>query len=302
MNPVHMAGEEAMDRSMTLAASLAARVPAQASNDAQLVALWLHGRPATTMRAYAREVRTFLAAVEKPLAAVTLGDLQAFADGRQLLAPATRARTLHAVKSLLAFGQRIGYLAFNVGAPLHIPGSRDTLAERILPEADVHRLIALEPGVRNHALLRLFYASGVRVAELCGLRWRDTQPRDDGGQITVWGKGQKTRAVVLPAGTWRELAALRGGAGGDDPVFRSRKQGTLSTAQAWRIVRAAAQRAGVELAVSPHWLRHAHASHALDRGAPIHLVQATLGHASVATTGKYLHARPTESSGKYLAV
>ncbi|HMG32742.1 MAG TPA: site-specific integrase [Blastocatellia bacterium] len=50
----------------------------------------------------------------------------------------------------------------------------------------------------------------------------------------------------------------------------------------------------------PHWLRHAHASHSLDRGAPIHLVQTTLGLASVATTGRYLHARPTESSGKYL--
>jgi integrase/recombinase XerD len=70
----------------------------------------------------------------------------------------------------------------------------------------------------------------------------------------------------------------------------------------WRIVRAAAARAGISLAVSPHWLRHAHASHALDRGAPIHLVQATLGHASVATTGKYLHARPTDSSARYLAV
>jgi integrase/recombinase XerD len=53
---------------------------------------------------------------------------------------------------------------------------------------------------------------------------------------------------------------------------------------------------------SPHWLRHAHATHALERGAPIHLVQATLGQASVATTGRYLHARPTDSSARYLAV
>ena len=60
-----------------------------------------------------------------------------------------------------------------------------------------------------------------------------------------------------------------------------------------RIVRAAGERVGVE-GVSPHWLRHAHASHALERGAPIHLVQATLGHAAVATTGVYLHARPTD--------
>jgi integrase/recombinase XerD len=66
-------------------------------------------------------------------------------------------------------------------------------------------------------------------------------------------------------------------------------------------VRRAAKRAELEVKtkVSPHWLRHAHATHALERGAPIHLVQATLGHASVATTGRYLHARPTDSSARY---
>jgi site-specific recombinase XerD len=67
-------------------------------------------------------------------------------------------------------------------------------------------------------------------------------------------------------------------------------------------VRAAARRAGIAVPVSPHWLRHAHASHALDRGAPIHLVQATLGHANINTTGRYLHARPTESSSGFLGL
>ncbi len=69
-----------------------------------------------------------------------------------------------------------------------------------------------------------------------------------------------------------------------------------------RIVRAAANRAGIKKNVSPHWMRHAHASHNLDRGTPIHLVQATLGHSSVAVTGRYLHAKPGDSSARYLAV
>ncbi len=78
------------------------------------------------------------------------------------------------------------------------------------------------------------------------------------------------------------------------------------TIPAWRLVRAAAARVGLPAGkggVSPHWLRHAHATHALEHGhAPIHLVQATLGHASVATTSKYLHARPTDSSARYLGL
>ncbi len=71
-------------------------------------------------------------------------------------------------------------------------------------------------------------------------------------------------------------------------------------AQVFRIVKAAAQGASLPAEISPHWLRHAHASHALDRGAPISLVQATLGHASVQTTGRYTHARPNDSSSRYL--
>ncbi len=66
------------------------------------------------------------------------------------------------------------------------------------------------------------------------------------------------------------------------------------------IVREAAHRVGIEGNVSPHWLRHSHASHSLERGAPIHLVQKTLGHSSIATTGRYLHANPADSSALYL--
>jgi integrase/recombinase XerD len=95
--------------------------------------------------------------------------------------------------------------------------------------------------------------------------------------------------------------SLRGDAGLEDPVFRSRRGRHLDPSAVFRIVRHAAERAELEAGsnVSPHWLRHAHATHALERGAPIHLVQATLGHASVATTGRYLHARPTDSSARY---
>lgn len=124
--------------------------------------------------------------------------------------------------------------------------------------------------------------------------------------MLVYGKGGKTRAINLPASLWSDLLALRCEDHIDAPVFSSRKkQGHLTEVQVNRIVKAAAMRVPgldqqVASKVSPHWLRHAHASHAMDRGAPVHLVQQTLGHASVATTGRYLHARPTDSSSLYL--
>jgi integrase/recombinase XerD len=201
----------------------------------------------------------------------------------------------------LAFGHRIGYLPFDMGRVLRLPSVRNSLAERILPEADLHRLLSLEPDERNRILLLLLYASGVRRGEIAGLRWQDLQATAEGGQITVFGKGGKTRSVQLPTSVWKELSKLRGEALSGDPVFPSRKGGEpLTDSGIWRLVKQAARRAGIEVPVSPHWLRHAHASHALDRGAPIHLVQATLGHASITTTGRYLHARPKESSSKFL--
>jgi len=293
--------------------------------DARLVDLWLHGRPETTQSVYRASAGRFLVATGKPLATVTLGDLQQFADSLVGLAPATRCKHLSAVKSLLAFGHRLGLLTVNAGAALRLPANKETLGERILPEADVQRMLALEPDRRNRTMLRLMYAAGLRVSEVCGLKWRDVQPRTEvggssapaGGQIVVFGKGSKTRAIILPASIFGELVTFRGTAGRDGvppttdaPVFRSQHGGSgtsaggghLGRAQVLRIVQAAAKRANIAANVSPHWLRHAHASHALDRGAPISLVQATLGHASVATTGRYTHARPADSSARYLAV
>lgn len=196
----------------------------------------------------------------------------------------------------------MGYVSFDVGRAIRLPKQRETLAERILSEEAIQRMLALETDDRNRVLIRLLYASGGRISEIVTLCWRNCQPRESGGQVTLFGKGGKTRAVLLSAATWKELLLLRGQAGEHDPIFVSQKGSPLSDRQAQRIVQGTARRAGIAANVSPHWLRHAHASHALDRGAPIHLVQATLGHASVATTGRYLHARPTESSSKYLAV
>jgi site-specific recombinase XerD len=282
---------------------------AQADNDNQVLAMWLHGRPQTTQRAYAYEVKALLAVVGKLIKSITLWDLQGYFSGLKALSPASQARAINAVKSLFSFAQRIGYLHFNPAAAIKGPKIKNTLAEKILPESEVHRLLALEPHPRNRVLLRLMYAAGLRVSEVCGLKWRDLQEREEGaGQITVYGKGGKTRAVLLSPQTWAELISLKGegvvnDSVADNPVFASRKgKGHLHPSQVNRIIQAAAERAGIEAPVSPHWLRHAHASHALDRGAPIHLVQATLGHASVATTGKYLHARPEDSSARYLGI
>ena len=179
--------------------------PSQADSDSQVVALWLHGRSRHTQRAYTGGVRRFQEFAIKPLRAVRLQDLQDFADSLGELAPSSQARTLSAVKSLLAFGHRLGYLPFDVGQALKLPPAKDALAERILSESDVRQMIEGERNRRNRVLLLLLYAAGLRVSEACGLRQRDTQERDTGGQITVVGKGGKTRTILLPRTVWEAV-------------------------------------------------------------------------------------------------
>lgn len=277
----------------------------QADSDEHLIEMWVakHASP-HTRRNYRMQADRFRTFVAKPIRLVRIGDVQAFAASLAEMAPATRATAIASVKSLLTFGQEVGFLQFNVGKAVKAPPIKNRLAERIMSEADVMRMVALVESPRDRAFLTLLYGGGLRISEACGLRWKDLAARDGGaGQATVFGKGGKTRAVLLSPNTWRTLLAQRGESGPDDPVFRSRKKGAcITTRQADRIVGAAAERAGLSPEISAHWLRHAHASHALDRGAPIHLVQATLGHASVATTGRYLHARPSESSARFLGV
>ncbi len=262
--------------------------------------LGLYTRSENTRTAYTADVQAFTHFIgQTPLKSVTMGDVQDFAASI-VGAPATVARRLSAVKSLIKLGHRLGYLAFDTAAPIRLPAIKDTLAERILDESAVQRLLwSARPG-RNATLLRLIYGAGLRVSEACALRWRDLVSRDDAGQLTVFGKGGKTRIILLPGGLWRRVEALRGPAGDDDPVFLSRNTGPLRRRQVHEIVKVTCRRAGLSPKISTHWLRHCHASHALDRGAPIHLTQATLGHASVATTGRYLHARPGDSSARYL--
>lgn len=287
--------------------------------NARLVEEWIGSKASLrTQTAYRKDATRFLAhAGDKPLNWVTLQDLSHYQQ--QALAgqsPASIARRISAIKSLLTFGCTLypGFFPVNVGAALKLKKGKDTLAERILSEETVLDLLSVQRRAtedryreRNAVLLRLLYKAALRREEVCQLSWRDVQDREHGqGQLTVYGKGGKTRPILIEdESLYRALKALRGTAGDNAPVFVSRQRSgsgekRLSPDQVYRIVRKAAERAGINKPVSPHWMRHAHASHALDNGAPITLVRDTLGHSSLQVTSRYSHARPNASSGQYL--
>lgn len=297
-------------------------LPEDATDDMAIQTWMRTHRSARTRDAYAADIRDLQLFLRgKPLQQITLIDLLDFQDElvRQRGQPTTVARKLFAVKSLLTFCHKAGYTPVNVGVSLTPPPVEERLAERIMSEAQIHHMLALETNPRNHAMLRLMYNAGLRVSEVIGLTWNDLQPNEQGGQVRVFGKGGKERYILISAETYEELQALRDNPLDFAPVFQSRKStngGGLQRGHVWRIVEEAAIRAriatyvernadGLEVLrsrVSPHWIRHAHASHAIDRKAPVTLVRDTLGHSSIATTNKYSHARPGASSGTFLSI
>jgi integrase/recombinase XerD len=267
--------------------------------NSELIDLWLHGKSANTVDGYRRHAERFFAHANKPASDCTLMDIQLWVMTLHCSDNSKRV-AVGAIKSLFSFAKQLGVVSANLGILVKSPKAKNRLAERILTQEEVQLLINSTTNPRDRAIIRLLYFAGMRVSELCGLKWRDLKARGDGGQLTVFGKGEKTRTVLVGAGIWREINSLKGDAKHDDPVFVSAKGGHLCRSMVFHIVKNAATRAEIEGNVSPHWLRHSHASHSLDRGAPIHLLQKTLGHSSVAITEMYLHARPTDSSGLYL--
>jgi integrase/recombinase XerD len=299
------------------AVALLAIPQTKAKTDRDLLEVWLKTHvdgSDHTARLYRRVGERFLAALHSDgvdLRSTTVEHVQTALEGLRIKAdgssnrPATVNTYVATVKSFLGFAHRVGYTRFNAAPLIKLKKAPRQIAQRILSEVDIAMLIrAASPG-RDRILLEVAYVGGLRVSELVGLTWAQVILREGGeAQLEIIGKGSKARQVLLPARIAARLLASRGDAPATAPVFAStRRPGFPLTDRAINfIVKKAAELAGVNPAASVHWLRHAHASHAIDNGAPITLVSATLGHADLKTTSVYAHARPGESSGRYLKV
>jgi len=272
-----------------------------ASTDEQFIEVWLANRPDTTARVYRGAVKQFLLFVDKSIKAIVLEDLQAWCAS---LSGAYKATTIKNkvsyVKSMLSFALRVGYVSFNVGAAVSPKKPWNELSQRIVNKDAIVKLIAAGKTKRDRLLMECLYILGLRISELHQLNWEDFRVRPDGSAIaTIKGKGSKTRFVNIPSSLYSKLCSLQK----DKPwVFSNYRSERLSTRSINRIIKAAAAKAGVTEKISAHWLRHAHASHSLDAGCDLPLLQQSLGHSSLAVTQVYLHINPERSSSQFLTL
>jgi integrase/recombinase XerD len=274
------------------------------------------GLSANTTSAYRRDLRRyaeFLAAAGvRGLGEVGESDVAAFLvalrtgdDDHPPLSATSAARAVVAVRGLHRFALLDGLISDDVAAEVRPPAPARRLPKAI-PVEQVEALLEAAAsvegprGLRDRALLELLYGTGARISEAVGLAVDDLSLTTDptAASVRLAGKGGKERVVPVgsyavravqdylvrarPALAEKARGGVRGGA-----LFLNARGGALSRQSAWTILREAAERAGIDAELSPHTLRHSFATHLLDGGADVRVVQELLGHASVTTTQVY---------------
>ncbi len=225
--------------------------------------------------------------------ALTDAQLRAFvaAEHRRGLSPKSLQRRLSACRSFYRWLLKHGRIAANPAAAIRAPKAPRKLPQVLDPD-EAKQLVEVPTdaplGLRDRALLELFYSSGLRLSELCALRWRDLHLDD--GLVTVLGKGSRQRTVPVGSHARAALSAWRveQRPGSDAPVFPGRNGPITPRAVKVRL-RQLARRQGLFKRVHPHLLRHSFASHVLESSGDLRGVQELLGHADIATTQIYTH-------------
>jgi len=272
------------------------------------------GLAANTLSSYRRDLdrygthlsalgRTALSEVVEDDVAAFLAGLRSGNDLHRPLSTASAGRAVVAVRGLHRFALREGWTAVDPAREVRPPAPARRLPKAI-SLTQVEALLAAPDlsvplGLRDRALLELLYGTGARISEAVGLAVDDLDR--DAGLVRLSGKGGKQR--VVPVGSFaaravegylvraRPVLAARLTAPGrgeaSSALLLNARGGRLSRQSAWTVLRACASRAALEVEVSPHTLRHSFATHLLDGGADVRVVQELLGHASVTTTQVY---------------
>jgi integrase/recombinase XerC len=249
-----------------------------------------------TLDAYRRDLSALAAWTQaQSLDAIALHgeQLRAFvaSEHRRGLSPKSLQRRLSACRSFYRWLLRHGRIAASPADAIRAPKAPRKLPQ-VLDADEAARLVEVPTdvplGLRDRALLELFYSSGLRLSELCGLRWRDLDLAD--GLVTVLGKGRKQRSVPVGSHARAALAAWREDRkpDSDTPIFPGRNGPITPRAVQLRLCQLA-QRQGLFKRVHPHLLRHSFASHVLESSGDLRGVQELLGHADIATTQIYTH-------------
>lgn len=265
------------------------------------------GLSANTLDAYMRDVEKLLSYLSdegKGLAEATLDDLEQFAASLIDIGiiPRSQARILSGIRSFYHFMVLDRIIEADPTQLLESPKIPDHLPE-VLSVEEIDKIIdsidvSSREGQRNRAIIETLYSCGLRVSELCTLRLSDLYLKE--GFIRVEGKGSKQRLVPISSTAIDEIELYMHDRnqidikpGYEDYLFISRFKKNLSRIMVFHLVKELAEKAGIRKVISPHTFRHSFATHLLENGANLRVIQAMLGHEDIGTTEIYTHIDST---------
>lgn len=272
--------------------------------ETKLLATFLYQKSINTRRAYETDIKQFFSFYRgKTLKDITSAHIVVYFKEHPELSKASQARIKSSLSSLFKFCIKQRYLSENPADHLDPIKVVDKTQFRVLSIEEVRRMISLEENPRNKFFISLLAKTGLRISEATSLTFENFKQRDGEYFLIVVGKGSKTRTIKLNKEYFLKAMSFRNVDNEilpmNTPVFRPKKNiRHLSKKAAWDIVKGAAHRAGLSSKVSPHWLRHFHATYSLKMGDDLRVIQTTLGHTSIATTTKYAAVSPGQSSGE----
>ena len=279
--------------------------------DGQLIALWLRSkRSENTRKAYQRSIEQFMELIEnKPLGRISVTDLESFVA--QLQDDGKSERTinlkLNSIKSLLTYATKLGYIQFNVGNVVKALEVEKTMAGKFLTEEQMYKLFDGATDPTTHCMVYVLYYSAIRASELVNLKWKHFTQNGDNWQLDVTRSKSNPRVIVLHPKAADCLLERKTEDCEDDHYIFPGKDETSHTDPTVRqhpnSVYMTLHRLGerVGFKVTPHMLRHSHATHYIQRSGDILTLKETLGHSNIAVTNSYLHANPKTSSSLGLA-
>jgi len=226
------------------------------------------------------------------------------------VSPSTRNLHRNCLSSLFQYLENVNYIAKSPVKVVRQEKVQESFHYKILSIEQIKRMSQKSVSPRDQLIIQMLYFTGLRVSELSNVRVRDfsvnQQKRNTtGAYLTVIGKGQKLRTVLTGSHLWKEVKKFikKNSLTPENYLFNF-EGAPLSRISIYKIIKKTTLLAKVKVpgdkTPSPHWFRHSSAIHALENGADIHVVQTTLGHASLATTGQYLRSRPVKSNSSYL--
>ncbi len=264
-----------------------------------------------TKKTYVRIIRDFLTFNwHLGLKQITPALVTLYLRKKDKVSASTRNLHRNCLSSLFQYLENVGYIPRSPVKVVRQEKVTESFHYKVLSIEQIKRMTQKVQNPRDRLILQILYFTGLRVSELSTIKVKDfsvsTQKRNtQGAYLTVIGKGSKIRTVLTGTFLWKEIKKYIKKAQLEPNAYIFNYEGApLSRITIFKIVKKATLLGGIKVpggkTPSPHWFRHTSAIHALENGADIHVVQTTLGHASLATTGQYLKSRPVKSNASYL--